>query len=288
MARTKRPSKSAGQHADALAGIWRWAFEPSPAAALRRRITLWLLMAAYLGLLFTFRTQGIPIWLALFTPASLGHLLVAVFVFWLALSSAAAVLQTLFPVVSTSDARNHILRTAFGGRYETLHTHGAQDLLEDNHNSLAHSGGPGWLKVHLETAAITERPDGSARVLGPSPRPALLGGFERLRAVLHLKEQVLTLNVWARSRDGIRVRVEGARLVYSLLRGKREPSLQQPYPFDTKAAPDLVYGQRGEQSARRSTKLASGNLVAEQGQVLFERELQEFIGQFTLGYLLAK
>lgn len=287
MARGKRVSKATSPHAEALAGIWRWALAPSPGAALRRRIFLWLLGAAFIALLLTFRAQGTLIWLTLFTPASLGHLLIGVFVFWLALSAAAAVLQALFPIISTSAARQQIRRTAFGGRYDTLHTYGAEGLWEDDRSVLSQSGGPGWLKVHLENAVITESADGSSRVLAPGKHPALLDGFERLRAVLHLKEQVLKLNVWARSRDGIRVRVEGARLIYSLLRSKREPSLQQPYPFDAKAATDLVYSQRVEQSARRMAKPAGGNLIAEQGQAFFERQLQEFIGQFTLGELLA-
>ncbi len=288
MARPKRASKAASPHAEALAGIWRWALAPLPAAALRRRIFLWLLGAAFIALLLTFRPQGTSLWLALFAPASLGHILVAFLVFWLALSAAAAMLQALFPIPSTLEARRQVLRNALGGSYDTLHTYGAEGLWEDDHSALAQAGGPGWIKVHLENTAITEYSDGSTRVLGPSQRPALLDGFERLRAVLHLKEQVLTLNLWARSRDGIRVRVEGARLVYSLLRSKSEPSLQQPYPFDEKAALSLVYGQRVEQSARRVVKLSgSGGLVAEQGQAFFERQLQEFIGQFTLGELLA-
>lgn len=287
MARDKQAGKATGQHAEALTGIWRWAFAPSPSAALRRRIALGLLIAAFLGLLFTFRAQGTPIWLALITPASLSHLLIAVFVFWLALNAAVVVLQVLFPAVSAKDARRQVLRTALGGNYDSLHTYGAEGIWEYDHSVLAQSGGPGWLKVHLENAAITERADGSARVLGPSPRPVLLDGFERMRTVLHLKEQVLTLDIWARSRDGIRVRVEGTRLVYSLLRGKHEPSLKQPYPFDAKAALDLVYGQRVEQTVRSVMKVSGGNLVAEQGEAFFERQLQEFIGQFTLGELLA-
>jgi hypothetical protein len=286
MARSRPASQSTSLHGDALAGIWSWALAPSPAAALRRRIFLWLLSAAFAVLLITFRAQSTSIWTALFTPASLGHLLVTALAFWLALSAAAAILQSLFPTITSAAARRHILRRAFGGRYETLHTYGSQSFWETDQSALARSGGPGWLKVHLENAAITERADGSARVLAPGPRPVLLEGFERLRAVLHLKEQVLTLNVWARSRDGIRVRVEGARLVFGLLRSKREPSLQQPFPFDPQAALDLVYDQCIEGSANRLARPA-GNVLAEQGQALFERQLQEFIGRFNLGELLS-
>ena len=287
MGQTNRTNKAKGQHAEALTDIWRWVMALSPTAALRRRIALWLLAAAFIALLLTFRAQGSSIWLGLFTLASLGHILVTVLAFWLAINAAALVLQAIFPTMPHSDARRHLMNLVFGGRYNTLHTHGPDYSWEDDHSALAQSGGPGWLIVHLDHAAITERVDGSARVMGPSSRPVLLDGFERLRTVLHLKEQVLTLNLWARSRDGIRVRVEGARLVFSLLRGKREPTLQQPYPLDSKSAMDLVYGQLVEQSARRGLKASGANLVAEQGQAFFERQLQEFIGQFTLSELLA-
>jgi len=287
MAPAKRTNNAAVQHAEALADIWRWAMAPSPSAALLRRIALWLLAAVFIALLFTLRAQESSIWLALFTPASLGHILATILAFWLAMNAAAIVLKTLFPTVSHADARRYLTNSVLGGRYATLHTHGPDAFWEDDHSALAQSGGPGWLIVHLDHAAITERTDGTTQVHGPSQKPILLDGFERLRTVLHLKEQVLTLNLWARSRDGIRVRVEGARLVFSLLRGKREPTLQQPHPLDAKSAMDLVYGQLVEQSARRGLSAAGVNLVAEQGQVFFERQLQEFIGQFTLSELLA-
>lgn len=283
MARSDRSQRAASPHAEALAGIWNWAMAPQPSAALRRRVSLWLLIIIFLVLLFTFRVQGVSIWQSLITPANLGHILVGLVAFWMAVNAGAAVLQSLFVGTTTSDSLRHILRRAFGGSYETFSTLGS----ETDNSSLARSGGPGWLKIHLEHAAVIERTDGSARVLGTSARPVLLDGFERLRTVLHLKEQVLTLNLWARSRDGIRVRVEGARLIFSLLRSKREPSLQQPYPFDANAALDLVIGQCVEASAHHQVMLENSDLVADQGRAFFERQMQDFIGQFNFGELLA-
>ncbi len=285
-----RPERTAGStqlHSEALAGIWQWVFSPSPSAALRRRITLWVLIAILLAFLFFFSSRTNPTLLGLFTPATLGHVLVTTLAFWLILNGAANLFQALYPSVSIDSARRQIVHTAFAGNYETLHTLDIERLPGDSTNSIAQSGGPGWLKVHLENLAVTERPDGSLRVLGPTSRPALLDGFERIHEVLHLKDQVLTFNIQARSRDGFRLRVEGARLVFSLLRGKREPDLKQPYPFDEQAALNLVLGQRVEQSPNLSVKKPGNGLVAEQGRTFFENQLQEFIGAFDLSALLA-
>jgi hypothetical protein len=128
-----------------------------------------------------------------------------------------------------------------------------------------------------------EQMDGNLRVIGPSAKQATLEGFERLRAVLDLRDQVLNIDLWARSKDGIRVHVQGARVVYSLARGKREASLQQPHPFEEKAALKLTLEQRVGRHAGRPSR---NGLLAEQGRAFFERELQSFIGQFSLNELL--
>jgi hypothetical protein len=155
-------------------------------------------------------------------------------------------------------------------------------------HALARVGGPGQVRVHLENAAVFETRDGELRVLGPTSRRAVIEGFERLRTVVDLRDQVLNLNVQARSRDGLRVSVEGARAVFSVRRGSREASLRLPHPFEEEAILRLVGEERVEARALAGPAFERGqSLLAAQGQAFFERQVQEFIAQFSLGELLA-
>ena len=83
------------------------------------------------------------------------------------------------------------------------------------------------------------------------------------------------------------LRVDGARLVYSLDRGSRSESMQLPHPFELDAAIRLYaeqrVGPRAEQSHQPSVDTG---LVAAEGGELFRVALQEFISEFHLGELL--
>jgi hypothetical protein len=120
-----------------------------------------------------------------------------------------------------------------------------------------------WLRLPL---------DAERRLPTDSVQP--LEGFERLRAVIDLRDQVEKMTVLGRTRDGITVRAEDVRVVFSVYREDQQPTLAHPYPFDRDAIKSLVY-----------------NLPTDNWRVAFtsliNQELSEFIAQHTLGEFLA-
>jgi hypothetical protein len=277
-------ARRAAPENQALLKAWQRIMAPTALAGKARRVALFATMALLiLWVALDSQVPGLPIWLTFLSARSFGHLLAFGFGFWLALRAAAGTLQAIFDLKNPGEAQRHLWQAAFNGSYSTLAIRGGDLLWENERSPLARVGGPGLAKVHLENAALFEQMDGSARVIGPSAKASTLQGFERLRAVLDLRDQVLNMDLWARSKDGIRVRVQGARVVYSLARGKREASLQLPHPFEEQAALKLALEQRVERGIGKPNR---GSLLAEQGQAFFERELQTFIGQFNLAELL--
>lgn len=262
----------------------------SDAGAARAR--RWVLGTAFLLLLAVVLLRApanLELFLeTLFSATSLGHLLALGGAFWLGLRAAASSQQAIFDLSETRQAQRHVLQAAFNGHYDTLTVQNGEAIPDKRASALIKVGGPGKVQVHMENAAVFETGRGQGRVLAPGERAEILRGFERMRAIIDLRDQVLQLNLWGRTRDGIRVRVEGARVVYSILRGKREATLKAPHPFEDEAALRLVYEQRVEKGVgtaqQTSRKLG---LLGAQGAAFFERQLQAFLGEFTLGELLA-
>jgi hypothetical protein len=116
------------------------------------------------------------------------------------------------------------------------------------------------------------RRDGGA--IAYSDGVEIIDGFERLRRVIDLRDQVVELNVTGRTRDGIRVAAKDVRLVFSVYRDGRVPTLDHPYPFEDESIKNLVY----EQPPQNWTKTMEG---------LIRRELGDFIAKHTLNEFLA-
>lgn len=102
----------------------------------------------------------------------------------------------------------------------------------------------------------------------------IIEGFERLRRVIDLRDQVVELNIFGRTRDGIRVEAKDVRLVFSVYRDGRVPTLDHPYPFQDEAIRNLVY----DQPPQNWTETMKG---------LIHRELGDFIAKHTLNEFLA-
>jgi hypothetical protein len=114
----------------------------------------------------------------------------------------------------------------------------------------------------------------AGRRIAPSDGVEIIEGFERLRRVIDLRDQVVELNVSGRTRDGIRVAAKDVRLVFSVFRNERVPTLDHPYPFEDESIKNLVY----EQPPYNWTKTMEG---------LIRRELGDFIAKHTLNEFLA-
>lgn len=282
-------ASSPGKPQSPLVNAWQNAMGNRRTAARRRRELFILLLLFILAMLAFQAPADLSLFIQwLFSARSYGHLLALALAFWLASRTSASTQQAIFQLRDIKDAQRHIHQSAFDGKSPNLHLRSSESKRAETNNLFIRVGGPGMVEVHMENAAVFEPIEGKPRVITPNEKAQALRGFERLRALIDLRDQVLNLKVWGRTRDGIRVRVEGARVVFSIRRGAREASLREPHPFDKQAALQIVYGQRVEKGdAAKSGRGLPQTALGEQGSALFERQLQRFIARFTLGELLA-
>jgi hypothetical protein len=104
-------------------------------------------------------------------------------------------------------------------------------------------------------------------------RARVIGSFERLRRVIDLRDQVQEITVNARTRDGIPIQVKNMRVIYSIYRDGKEPTLEEPYPFDPAAVESLVY----DLSRESWTDAMAAQIRREIGAFIFRHTLGEFI-----------
>jgi hypothetical protein len=182
---------------------------------------------------------------AILSPRALRYLPLFLLPFFIALQSAATYLADIFELEKIETAREFIRQVALTGSRNVMHV-GKGDVIESDRTSPVYLiGGPGQVVVELDTAALFEKPNGQPRVIGPTYKGrAVLEGFERFRQAIDLRDQYTDpLDVKSRSLDGIPVIAKDVRLLFSVARGKNEPSNLTPYPFDDSAITTLVYGQ---------------------------------------------
>jgi hypothetical protein len=186
------------------------------------------------------------------------HLLALYAPFWLMQRIAAIYLADVLEK-DQKVALTFIQQTAFAKPYHTIHIRQGRVAKEDQESPIIQIGGPGYVVVAMDSAVVVERPDGTARVIGPTAKrlrtvrehpssdqhsSALIEGFERIRQGIDLRDIIQKQNVTSRSRDGIPVTAKNIQYSYSLYRGPK-PSVespQTPYPFDENAIFNLVYG----------------------------------------------
>ncbi len=166
---------------------------------------------------------------------------------------AATYIADIFEFGTDRVTREYLKRAAFGARNsEVLEIRGDNVRAEYPDSPLVKIGGPGLVRVHLESAALFEKIDGTPRVLGPSNAKQRIDGFERLRAVVDLRDQTESFDVEARTRDGVLLRAKNVRVLFSVTRGPRwnpeewtdETRLPRRWEFDAEAIETLVYGQK--------------------------------------------
>ena len=178
-------------------------------------------------------------------PQALRYLPVFLLPFFFALQAAAIYLADIFELEKIEIARDFIRQVALTGSSHTI-TIGKGDIIDKDKNSPVFLiGGPGKVVVELDTAALFEKPNGQPRVIGPTiGGKAVLDGFERFRQAIDLRDQYTEpLDVKNRSLDGIPVNARDVRLLFSVWRDGKEPSVKSPHPFNEKAIQALVYGQ---------------------------------------------
>lgn len=120
----------------------------------------------------------------------------------------------------------------------------------------------------------------------------ILEGFERMREPIDLRVQIPeALEVNARSRDGIPIKIIDARVVSSITRGMRSPTMKEPYPYTNDAILAMIYRKPSRVLDKNSTnKQKSHSLWEDQTDVvksLLRRELEDFMSRHDLGEYLA-
>jgi hypothetical protein len=215
---------------------------------------------------------------ALVSPGVLRVVLVATLAFWVAYRMAALYLDDIYDLGDVQVAQRFVLQAVFGSQYNYMAIRGGEVQPEFKKSPIFRIGGPGLVRVHLDNAALFEAIDGTPRVVAPTvDKPGAvvaLTGFERLRSIIDLCDQMEEYSLEGRTRDGIRIRLKNVNAVFSVYRGGQIPSLSRPYPFDLHAIQRLVYAQ-----GTTSWVTATSSLI--------RRKFGEFIAQHTLSEFLA-
>ena len=191
----------------------------------------------------------------LFAPDTLLFLMVLLAPFFIAREWAATYLADIFEFDSNNVTRPYLDRAAFGisrGQDDVVSIRDYNVHTEYADSTLIKIGGPGRVVVHLESAAVFEKADGTPRVVGPQNAKQRIDGFERLRAVIDLRDHTETFDVDARTRDGIRLRAKNVRVLFSVARGDAwnpqtwdtAENLPRRWEYDSESILNLVYKQK--------------------------------------------
>ncbi len=219
---------------------------------------------------------------ALFAAHVFRHVLVAALAFWLAYRIAAVYLDDIFELENLSVAERFILQAAFASQYNLISIRDGEVAAKDRESPIVRIGGPGYVRVFLENAALFEKPDGSSRVIGPTVETRsgveVLSGFERLRTVVNLLDQSDELSLEERTLDGVRVRAEDVNFRFSVYRGGQHSTLMRPYPFTEEGIKKLVY-QHGKIPL---PAIMSGMIRGELARFISRHTLNEFLASISL------
>jgi hypothetical protein len=270
----------------AALGDWLFAFNQEGA---RRRMTLFLTASVIIWFGFALLVHPIrvgrePVVLqllhGLFSVDVWRHLIVLALGLWVGLRMASIYLDDIFELNNVYTAEHFLREAVFPGPYHMITIKDGDVAPHDQDSPVYKIGGPGVVDVHMENVALFEKVDGRPHVIEPSrSRMEVLEGFERLRAVIDLRDQVLELPVVeGRTQDGIPVQAQDVRLVFSVYRGEQQPgegkTYTDPMPFDKQAVEALVYKQ-GTGSWYNAMR---GLIIS---------ELRDFISRHTLSEFLS-
>ncbi len=191
----------------------------------------------------------------LFAPDTLLFTLALVASYCMAKGWAATYLSDIFEFDDNRVTRKYLNQAAFGwgsAGQDVVHIRDGNVHEEYPDSTLIKIGGPGRVVVHLESAAVFEKADGTPRVVGPRNAKQRIDGFERLRAVIDLRDHTESFSVEARTRDGILLRAKDVRVLFSVARGaawnpqtwNTEEDLPRRWEYDPQAILNLVYNQK--------------------------------------------
>jgi hypothetical protein len=181
----------------------------------------------------------------LLTPGVWARVIALYAPFWLMHRIAAIYLADVFEK-DEHVAGLFIFQAAFAGDYNTVRIREGKIVEADQNSPIVEIGGPGYVVVELDSAALFERPDGTPHVIAPTVREwrgrKIIEGFERIRQAADLRDVLANQDINARSRDGIPIIGKDIQYSYSIFRGENPvKTLQTPYPFSEKSVENLAY-----------------------------------------------
>jgi hypothetical protein len=220
----------------------------------------------------------------LFAPDVFRHVIALGVPIYLAYRIAVIYLDDIFELSDQRTAFRYLRASAFGIKPYKLVIEKGDVSSKDKKNPIVLIGGPGEVQVNLENVAVFDQLDGEAHVIGPTldkpDHTELLGSFERLRAIIDLRDQMTRnneLSVEGRSRDGIPVVIRDVRMVYSVQRDSTytggNPN-KMVYSYRNDAIFNLVYNRPPGSWTATMTRL-------------IRRRLQSFIATHSLSEILA-
>lgn len=221
----------------------------------------------------------------LFSADVFRHVLTYVIPFIVSLWIAFHYLADIFELDSEGIAARFLRQAAFAFTFHNLDIVDGRVAENDRNSPLLVIGGPGIVNTHLENVAVFEKLDGEVQFIGQNPGAKktsnIIDGFERLREVIDLRNQVTQANelsVEGRTRDGIRIVAQNVRIEFSVLRNSSlsaQANTSNPYSYVEEAVKSLVF----KRSSRYSWQAVMKGLV--------RRSLQEFIAGHKLSEFLA-
>lgn len=234
---------------------------------------------------------------ALFSPPVFRHVLIVLITIFNAIQMTARYIDDVFELGNPLIAERYIMQASLAGRYELIEVKDGK-LLSNPDSPVIKIGGPGLVKVHMDSAALFEKYDGAPTVIDTTDGLVALDRFERLRKTISIRDHVDETTITARTKDGINVIASGVRIKYHIFRGSNKPTMQVPYPVDKQAVQTLIYKENvfkyiepGDHQPRTIGRLPNKTEhfeVLEVKSGYFLGKLKNFIANATLSEFLAR
>lgn len=228
-------------------------------------------------------------------PTLLRYLPIFLLPYLFALHNASRYLADIFEIPADL-ARKFIWEVALGGSSEIGVIREGE--FKNRDDSLIYAiGGPGYVTVDMDSAALFEKPDGTPHVIGPTVRgPAPLSGFERFRQAIDLRDQHIQLDdgqdIAGRSLDGIIVKAADVHVRFSIDRGGKGRSLREPFPFKSEQIIEKLIYEEHREVGGETFDLADGTPYSNRSNLLAITKIlhalfRKFISEHRLTEFLA-
>lgn len=261
----------------------------------------WLALSAFNVILFILLAADNAQRFAILGVSLVKYIPLLFVIYGLARHKAATYLADIYEIEDIGIADNFIEEVAFGGGSHEIAVSEGKISPEDERSPIILIGGPGKVRVHLDSIVLLERVDGAPEIIEPRNQPWKLGVFERIReigrfdepgkreyAIINLRDQfVRNLTVKSRTKDGIPIEARDIKVMFSI---QRKPSGSQPpnnpFHYEETAVYSLVYDQAVMTSS--SPKPAGVSFPWDTTVIpLVTGELEELIKSHNLSEILA-